>query len=240
MKKGGNFMRAMWGAMFIACVVSCEQPDREADFINTNEHGGFMSRTGNSDEIIEDQKETEIPLLHIRLNGDLSEKEATAKFDRVVAEYMRKSNKPIKGVSTEWYYRIATYTGTQSGNGTDGNVRAGAYFKTNKGILNIQNIILNNPGDDHETGKWDYYLFKASFPGQAVNWVKIIASKIQLQGTDGWFVKEFHTYMVTEDQTIPASGNTNIYTFPNVWLDNTCANCWDSYQKRGGYGKLEF
>ncbi len=240
MKKGGNFMGVLGVALFVFCIASCEQPDGETDFINTNERAGFLSTTGNSDEIIEDKSEPEIPLLHKRLNGDLSEEEANSKFSEAVAEYMAKSNVSNKAVSTEWYYRIATYTGTQTDNGTDGNVKAGVYFKTDKGVYNLQNIVLNNPGDDHEPGKWDYYLFKASIPGQAVSWVRIISSKIQLQGTDGWFVKQFHTYMVVSDQTVPASGATNSYTFPNVWLDNHCANCWDSYVRRGGYGKLEF
>ncbi len=240
MKRWGNFKKMVWIGVCTLLVVSCEQPDGEAEFINTNEQAGFMSTTGNSDEYIEDKIGSEVPLLHKRLDGYLSEKEASAQFDIAVVEYMSKNQKQEKAVSTEWYFRIATYTGTQSDNGTDGEVRAGVYFKTDKGTYNLQNIVLNNPGDDHEIGKWDYYLFKASMPGQAVSSVEIKSTNIKLKGTDGWFVKQFHTYMVASDQTVPATGATNIYTFPDVWLDNTCANCWDTYRKRGGYGKLKF
>ncbi|GAA4273284.1 hypothetical protein U6A24_20225 [Aquimarina gracilis] len=241
MKKGGNFIGVVGVASFMFCIASCEQPDGGTDFINTNEQAGFMSTTGNSNQILENKFEAQLPLLHMKLNGDLSEEEAAARFDEVVAEYMKNNEKSDKAVSTEWYYRIATLTGTQAGNGTDGNVRASVYFYTDKGAHNAKNIVLDYPDiDERELGKWDYYLFKTAFPNQAVSWVKVGASNIQLQGTDAWFVKQFHTYMVTSDQTVPASGTTNIYTFPNVWLDNNCADCWDTYQRRGGYGKLEF
>ncbi len=234
-------MSVVWLVAFICCIISCEQPEGGNDFINTNDRAGFMSTTGNSDEIIEDKFEPELPLLHLRLNGDLDEEEATAKFDKAVAEYMGKTNTTNKGVSTEWYYRIATLTGSQTGNDTDGNVRASVYFYTDKGAQNAKNVVLDYPNiDERELGKWDYYLFKTSFPSQAVSWVRIVGSNIQLQGTDAWFVKQFHTYMVTSDQTVPATGATNMYSFPDVWLDNNCANCWDSYVHRGGYGTLEF
>lgn len=235
-------MRVVLGVAFIIFVASCEQPDGGTDFINTNDQVGFMSTTGNSDKIIEYKSEPELPLLHVRLNGDLSEEEATARFDKAVAEYMGKSNRPDKAVSTEWYYKIATLTGSQFGNGTDGNIRASVYFATDKGGYHAKNLVLDYPHIDvAEPGKWDYYLFMASMPGQAVSWVRMSASNIQLQGTDAWFLKEFHSYMVASDQTVPASGNSYLMSFPDVWLDNTCTTCWDSYTKRGGgFGVLEF
>lgn len=242
MKKRGNFMLCIGIVACVLCTTSCEQPDGETEFINTNDKEGFKSTTGNSDRFIEDEDtKTEKPVLHLQFDEQLSEEDRQARFDKAVALYVSGEDVQSKGVSTEWYYRIATYTGTQSGNGTDAMIRAAVHFKTDKGYKYVNNIKLDNLDDDHEMGKWDYYLFKTSFPGQAVSWVQIKSSEIRLLGTDGWFLKQFHTYMVASDQTVPASGSTNIYSFPNVWLDNTCMRCWDTYEVSASYsGKLFF
>ncbi len=242
MIKLGNFTKIIGAVACVLLITSCEQPDGEAEFINTNDEEAFASTTGKSNTLKEDTQEAVKPLLHMRFDGNLSKKEITARFDEEVVAYLAKHRTQNKGLSTEWYYRVATLTGSQSGNNTDGNVRASAYFYTDKGAHFVKNIALEYPSiDERELGQWDYYLFKTSLPGQAVSWVKINHSNIQLQGTDDWFVKEFHIYTVLEDQTVPATGETHIYTFPNVWLANSCGNCWDSYQKRGGgVGTLNF
>ncbi|MEW7289594.1 hypothetical protein [Aquimarina sp. 2304DJ70-9] len=235
MKKLGDFGVFLWVIVCVLLITSCEQPDGEAEFINTNDREAFVK-----DDIFIEEESVK-PLLHLSFDGNLTEEEASARFNKAIAEYKLKNKNQNKGLSTEWFYRIATLTGTQSNNGTDGPVRASVYFSTNKGAHAAKNIILDYPSiDERELGKWDYYLFKTFLPGKAVSWVHISSSTIQLQGTDDWFLKQFHTYMITEDQTVAATGATNIYTFPNVWLDNTCASCWDSYRKRGGYGKLKF
>ncbi len=242
MKKRGNFEAVLWVVIYALLITSCEQPDGEAEFINTNDKNGFENITENSDIVIdENQLKTITPVLHIQFDEDVNKEEATTLFDKAVADYKYKNNNQNKGVSTEWFYRIATLTGNQSENDTDGNVRVSVYFNTDKGGHSIKNIVLDYPHiDERELGKWDYYLFKTSLPGQAVNWVQLTASTLQLQGTDDWFVKQFHTYLVAGDQTAPATGATNLYTFPNVWLDSSCTTCWDSYKKRGGNGTLSF
>ncbi len=239
MKRMIMLKNLMFATLLGLLIVSCEQPDGETEFINTNETEGFVSNTEKSDVFFEIETKTERPLLHMSFEGNISEADATAKFDEAIKVYLTKNKPENKGVSTEWYYRVATLTGTQSHNDTDGAVRVRIFFETNKGIKN-ELVWLNNPGHDRQKGQWDYYMFVTSLPGEAVSWVKLNTAHLQLRGTDGWFVKQFHTYMVASDQTVPATGATNIYTFPNVWLDNTCMRCWDTYKTGQGYGKLNF
>ncbi|GAA4276122.1 hypothetical protein [Aquimarina mytili] len=238
MKKRGNFGVFFGVVLCLLLITSCEQPDGEAEFINTNDKKDFVQ-----DDIFIEENEFELtkPVLRLSYDPNLTEEEASTRFNEAIVAYKQKNATQNKGLSTEWFFRIATLTGAQSNNDTDGQVRASVYFNTDKGSHASKNIILDYPSiDERELGQWDYYLFKTFLPGEAVKWVQISSSAIRLQGTDEWFVKQFHTYMVAQDQTAPANGATNIYTFPNIFLYSPCATCWDSYQKRGGYGKLKF
>ncbi|WP_109436279.1 hypothetical protein [Aquimarina sp. AU119] len=241
MKKLGGFKKMVWISLGVLLIVSCEQPDGVTEFINTNDQAGFMSTTGNSDKIIDEAElETISPLLHMSFDGDVSEEQASTKFNEAVAVYLTNNKSDNKGSGTELLYRIWNYTGTKKDNDTDGKVKAHVGFNTNKGEYYDINVILDNEGDDREGG-WDYYLIKTNLPKEDVAWVELRNAFIQLQGQDGWYLKRYYLIILDSDQVQFAVGASDIVSEAEVWLDNTCDLCWDTFSTGIiGEGRLNF
>ncbi len=234
-----NFRICVLAAISSVIIMSCEKPGIDSKITNENNEKDFMSITGNSDAYIRNEESDAVkPLLHMRFDKGVSEEEVSIQFNKAVKTYMNKN----KGVSTEWFFRISTKTGTQTNNGTDGEVRASVTFDTDKGGLYVPNIDLDNFGDDREEGDWDLYLFGTSYPGQAVKWVKIRYASIRLKGTDGWFITDFYTRMYPSMQSVPSTGKSVLFTYPRIWLDNTTDSGWDTYtaDPRRSIGTLNF
>ncbi len=225
-------------ALFIA---SCEKSEliEETSTPQGEQVEGFKSQTGNSDSEIGNLSD-EKPLFHMKYGGDISEEEANARFEVDVKAFIEEYKKNNKGVSTEWFYRIVTHTGTQTYNDTDANVWGRVQFKTDKGNINAGWKELNNFGNDREKGDWDYYIFRAAYPGQAVSWVEVDHASLALQGTDGWFVTHFYAQVYTSIQSISSSGYSRIIAYPNVWLDNNTSSGWDYYHNGNDVGRLNF
>ncbi len=59
MKKLGDFKRVIWVVGCMLLITSCEQPDGEAEFINTNEEESFVNinATPKSNDLYHTRKE---------------------------------------------------------------------------------------------------------------------------------------------------------------------------------------
>lgn len=170
----------------------------------------------------------------------VSMKDATMQWNNAVQEYISKQPIHNKMVSTEWFYRVWTKTGTQSNNDTDGDVGTYARFNTSVGNFNPPFNWMDNFGDDREGG-WDAYLFKTAFPDRAVAWVEIDGATLYLKGQDGWFVTDFVIQIWASDQTVPATGFSGFWARPNVWLDSPTDASWDSFNSGNiGTGRINF
>ncbi|MDY8137620.1 hypothetical protein [Aquimarina sp. 2201CG5-10] len=227
------------GAFFI---ISCEKSDTKTEIFEIQEEEGFKSSTGNQDQVLNiGEEEIQQPLLHMSFGKEISEEEAELHWNNAVKEYMRKNPIQNRDYSTNWGYTIRTYTGTQIYNNTNGLAQASVSFYTSAGTHHTGYVDLDNPGNDRQRGQYDYYLFRTSIIGQAVSWVEVNNAHLRLEGTNGWFVKEFNVYVLRYDQTVPASGSSYIITAPNIWLDNENPNGWDYYNTLNiGIGRLTF
>ncbi|PKV51983.1 hypothetical protein ATE84_4083 [Aquimarina sp. MAR_2010_214] len=221
------------------CIGSCEKSELNVETPVIEQEEGFKSLTENSDSKLENLSD-EKPIFHMKYRGDLTEKEVNARFAKDAGVFMKEYKKKNKGVSTEWFYRIVTHTGTQTNNDTDAKVRVRVQFKTNKGNLNAGWKDLNNPGDDREKGDWDFYILRTAYPGQAVSWVEVDRACLALQGKDGWFVTHFYAQVYSSIQSISSSGYSRIISTPNVWLDNSTSSGWDYYCNGNDVGRLNF
>ena len=221
-------------------ITSCEESElnEEPTISQAEQVEGFKGQTQNIDFSMEELSNEEA-LFHVTYSGDISEKEANAKFNTDVKIYIEEYKKSNKGVSTEWFYYIWTHTGTQSHNNTDADVYSRVEFRTNKGGLRV-NKTLNHWGDDREKGDWDYYLFSTSYPGQAVSWVEFYSARLSLWGTDGWFVTHFNVTAFPYYQSTSSSGYTKIIATPNVWLDNPTNSTSAIYKSSNSEGRLNF
>lgn len=215
----------------IACtlvLLSCDKPILSTEPNTQVDLEGYNSTTGNSETVLEKKNlEISVPLLHAHFDKVLSKEETGALFDQMVTKYMKSYERTGKGVSTEWFYKIRTYTGTQTNNGTDGEVIGLVNFSTDKGDV-TRYTFLNNPGDDREGG-WDLYFIRTAIAGQAVSWVEVKNGKLFLKGTDGWFPKVFEVSVNPWEQSVSATGGSGFISEPNVWLDNNSASSWDIY-----------
>ncbi len=221
-------------------IVSCEKAEINTETNQVVEEG-FKSTTGRSGETISHTgSKTSLPVLHMHFDEGVSMEEATLKWDNAVREYISKQPIQNKMVSTEWFYRVWTKTGTQSNNDTDGDVGTYARFSTSVGNFNPPFNWMDNFGDDREGG-WDAYLFKTAFPDRAVAWVEIDGATLYLKGQDGWFVTDFVIQIWASDQTVPATGFSGFWASPNVWLDSPTDSSWDSFNSGNiGTGRVNF
>ncbi len=234
-------------------IVSCEKSDlinetnqsleieevQKSEISKKNE--GFKSTTGHDGEILKNFKETVSPVLKVHFDDHVPLKEAMLKFDKEVKDYLRKQARPInKDFSTEWYYRVWVKTGTQTYNETDGPVGAYIRFTTSAGGYTPAFNWMNDAGSSLDGG-YDGYLFRGAIPGAAVEWVEVDYGHLYLKGMNGWFVKEFICQLWESDQTIPATGFSEFWSYPNVWLDNDNADTWDYYYSGNiGTGRINF
>jgi len=236
MKKKGNFILVVYGMMCLLCLTSCEQPEGGA-FINTNEQAGFLSTTGNSDTVFEEVFSEKKPEFYRHFDATLSKEEVLAEFDLETQDFISISDKMS---NSRWFYKVLTFTGTKARSGTKGNVSVSVTFDSDKGVLKDRNIELKETNDDRKGG-WDIYLFSVGFSEDSLKWVEAQKASISLKGTDEWFLEYFEVSALAIDQNISATGRTKIVSEPELWLDNTCKNCWDTYYTNiVGTGRLIF
>lgn len=228
-------------------ITSCEQEAiiSPTDSETINDMEGFKSTTGNTDApLIINEDEVLEPIFRMSFSSDLTKEEAEAEWSQAVENYMRSINNTEledRGFSTEWFFRVATITGSQTYNGTDGRVYSRATFNTSKGYYRTPYYRMDTPDDNFEEEKWDFFLFRTYIPYEAVEWVEAKHADLALNGTDGWFIKFYGVYVGRDSQSIPASGSTYIYSQPNVWLDSPSSNNYDFYNTGWiGTGRLEF
>lgn len=243
MKTVTNLKKYVLGVVCMLVIFSCEKEEVLAPE-SSSELEGFMSKTGKNDTKIDENVNEAILVLHKQYSDGISEEEASVDFEKLVAEYVRQNPVDVnqqKGVSTEWFYRIKTKTGSQGDNETDGDVKARVKFRTSKGVTYHSISNLDKSGNDRERGQTDYYLYKTRYSGQAVSWVEIQSATISLKGTDGWFITVFDVYTYPLYQNAPVTGGTAVRSTPNVWLDNNYFWGWDTYSTgERGTGRLNF
>ncbi|GAA4271489.1 hypothetical protein U6A24_12960 [Aquimarina gracilis] len=243
MKKFGNLKTVAFLILGVLFIVSCEKSDVETEtnqILETEKSEGFKSKTGNDGEIL-NIKETVAPVLKMHFDEGVPKNEAMLQFNAVVEEYISKQPKQAnKGFSTEWFYRVWVKTGTQTNNQTNGDVGTYVRFTTSVGGYTPAFNWMDDAGDSLDGG-WDGYLFRAAFPGQAIEWVEVDYGHLYLKGTDGWFVKEYVCQLWDSDQTVAATGFSGFWSHPNVWLDNDTSAGWDSYYSGNtGSGRINF
>ncbi|MBP2831898.1 hypothetical protein J8281_06825 [Aquimarina sp. U1-2] len=229
-----------FGVLFM---VSCEKSETENDIVQVSEqteNESFKSQTGNDGEILK-VKETLQPVLKIHFTKDVPHDVAVQEFNKAATAYIAKQPKQSnKGFSTEWFYRVWVRTGTQTHNETSGPVGTFVRFTTSVGTYTPAFNWMDDAGDSLDGG-WDGYLFRATFPGQAIEWVEVDYGYLYLKGTDGWFVKDYVCQIWKEDQTVTATGSSGFWSNPNIWLDNDTSDGWDNYYSGNtGTGRLNF
>lgn len=233
-----TFAILLVGSLF---VVACEKSEGAIDLSEKeNQEEGFTSTTGNNDSATEDTSDALSPVLQMQYDASMSREEVEASFDLAVAKYIKENGKADK--STEWYYKVQTYTGTQSYNDTDGSVWARVNFLTDRGHRHLSWMKLDHawPYNDHEGG-WGTYLFKSPIQNPSIGWLEAESATLALGGTDGWYVRYFDIHVYTSDQTASATGGTHIISDPEVWLDNSTSSGWDYYSTGNvGYGRMNF
>lgn len=247
MKNAIEFIKYVLALLVLLFITSCARDDNyEAP--DENEQEAFLSTTGNSDspEIEEVGSEgldgalMAYPVMQMHFDAEMSHEEAKAIFDNQFKEFMKTYESEEKAFSTEWFFKVWTYTGTQTDNDTDGTVHASVNFFTDKGTKHTTYMNLDNFGNDREGG-WEVYVLRTFIPGQAVSYVRANHAHIRLQGKDGWFLRDYYVYVTRFDQSLTATGGSFIVSHPNVWLDNNSSSAWDYYYTGNiGYGTLNF
>ena len=233
-------------------VVSCENSDLETEnnLDMAIDHGeGFKSETGNSDVDLDITSDATSPIFTMHFDNDVSKEDAILEFDKAVESYLSGQQESTsigakslgtEAFSTEWFVKVWTYTGTQTHNNTDGTVGTYLKYTTSAGNHYAPFAFLDNVGNDREGG-WDAYLIRTFIPGVAIEWVEIDYGTIYLKGTDGWFITDFVAQLTTGNQSINATGFSQFWSEPNVWLDNDTDSGWDSYYTGNiGTGRLNF
>lgn len=226
------------GSLFIA---SCEKSEAVIDVSEKeSQEEGFNSVTGNSDSASEETSEVLSPVLHLKYDAAMSKEDVEAASEMEVAKYIKENKSTAK--STEWFYKVQTNTGTQSHNDTDGNVWARVNFLTDVGHRHLSWMKLDHawPYNDHEGG-WGVYLFKSTIQNPSIGWLEAENANLALQGTDGWYVKNFDIHVHTSYQSGSASGSTHVFSSPEIWLDNSTSSGWDYYYTGNvGSGRMNF
>jgi hypothetical protein len=199
-------------------------------------------------EELESEEETfeGYTLLHQSFAPDTTLEEADTRFDVAVSDYMA-SSVVRKGRHHEWNFRLCTTTGRVGDAGTDDNARLRISFLTDLGSIRYYHY-LDHSGDDREFGQVDCYLIEGdNLRDSNVAWVEIQRARLQLEGTDGWFVERFTVDIKPSDQTDDATGRAFMDESPRQWLDNESENIfatgpWDSTFDYSGAndGRLSF
>lgn len=232
------FKLSLLASLCLLFVVSCDMNDKIE--LDDNLKEGLKSNTGDGGLVsMSDAREIQSEVIfHKRYPSNLKLEEAEKLWRQEIKELNIPSLK--SAYSTEWFHFVMTQTGPQTYNGTDGSVYTRIYYNTDAGYYQT-GTSLNNPGDDREEGNWDFYFVRSYIPGEAVQWVEERKAILYLRGTDGWFVTRFYVCLLAKDQSIPASGDSYILSSPNVWLDNSTSDAWDSYDTGViGFGRLNF
>lgn len=231
----------IFGALCVSLLASCDKSKE-----TTAPAEGYVSTTDKTVAVeFNDNEEFVTPLFQMHFSDDVSKEEGEARFDKAFAQH-KIENKDIfsnkhRGVSTEWFFKIQTYTGTQTNNETDGKVMGKLTYLTNIGTYHTNWRTLDNSGDDREGG-WDIYIFRSFIADAAVSWIEIKKEEIGLLGTDGWFLKDFDAIIKPANQNVPATGYSSIFRDVNRWLDSPSSSQWDTWSSGtvNNTGRLNF
>ncbi|MBM1104880.1 hypothetical protein JQC67_01900 [Aurantibacter crassamenti] len=236
--KGGIITR---GLLLIALIMtSCQKEETENElFIESSQEEGFTSKTGYNDSELVSSLETLTPVLYKQYSGSLSREDAETSFLEEVHKFMIEEKSASKSEAFI-YIKVAIRTDTDPHSQTDGNVWGRINFLTNNGDYQVPWFRLNDPSrNDFENGSWDFFYLKGHIPRS--NWIEVKNATLALQGTDGWNVKWFDVHLQDDSRYSRASGRTDIYNNPEVWLDNTTNSGWDFYNTGNvGRGRLTF
>ncbi|GAA4276121.1 hypothetical protein [Aquimarina mytili] len=230
MKTRNQLKKIVLVAICAMICLSCEKPEEALEINNIQ-----------TEEVI---TKTVRPFLHMSFDADVSEEEASRMFNEALQEYYSKEIALGKISTKNWTYRITTRTGNGKYDGTDGAVKSTVRFRTNTG-WHYWTVYLNNPGDDREKGKTDYYGIDITFD-QSLRWVELSSASISLKGKDKWAFNKFKVDMTKQMQPLSAnkySGSSLLEPVinPIAALDNNSANGWDTWDSRydaanNGYG----
>lgn len=223
----------VFASMFF--LVSCEKDDSFA------QEEGLKSTTGDQEIPIAVSQPSEAELVfHKHYDGSLTAAEADAKWNEDKAKFEITSN--LKDYSTEWFYDVRTNTGTQTGNGTDDIVKVLVYFTCNLSAnLYYSNWNSIGASDPYFEGGWDYFLVRDYIYDESVQWVELKEAILIFIGTDEWYVKDFQVRLEPGDQTVSATGYSEIISEPEIWFDNSSFLGMDLYPTGSiGTGRLSF
>jgi hypothetical protein len=182
------------------------------------------------------------PDFHKHYNADLSEKKATAMWQKDIETYENIMKAKGSGVNTascsHFKYTVSTYTGTGSNQGTNGKVLAHHIFNVDGSFKN-QTVTSNNSGNDREGG-WDFYFITKN--ASSIYAVKLTRMHLALKGTDAWFIKHWKVTMYDTQQTCSSFSNSKgIYNNVNTWLDSPTSSDWNQiYKIPSNSGLLQF
>ena len=221
--------------IFFFGLTSCKKDETEP----ANEEG-LKSSTGDLETPSPPEAEDAIAsraevVFHKSYDAELSEEEAAALWERDVKQFKKESaQNKVNGVSTEFFFGLEIWSGTQTHNGTNGYAGFYGAFETDQGLVISQFVELNTEGElgDDAGGISDFYLVKVIIeePNDPISFVRAQWANLWLHGTDGWFVKRFSVYVEDQLQSVPASGRGSLIVHRiNKWLDNETSDGWDVY-----------
>ncbi|MEW7278432.1 hypothetical protein ABW636_07535 [Aquimarina sp. 2201CG1-2-11] len=212
MKISSNFKKYLVVTALALFIASCEKSE-------LNEQASV------SEDKTEKLNDENSIIFHKSYSGDLSEKEANAKFEvdlKIFNENRKISEK--KSFVWQWYSKLSVKTGTLSNSQTNGTVKMKALYNRGpnsaepglRGTLLVNRRTLDNP----ENGQWDFYIFRHI--EHVVGWVKIenVEFILDENSNDGWFLERFQLEITPSLQQNSSSGSSILVDVPKEWLDN--------------------
>lgn len=218
-------------------LVSCEKEDALVKDDSFVQEEGLKSTTGDQEMPFE-YGEADV-VLHKHYDGSLTAEEADAKWNEDKTKIEITSN--LKGYSTEWFYDVGLFTGEQYGNDTDGQVYVAVYFTSNLSA-SINSTGWNTIGNVYDfEGGWDYFLIRDYISNESVQWLELESALVGLVGTDNWYIKDYQVKLDPDDQTVSATGYSEIISEPEVFLYSSTSSGLDIYNTgQIGTGRLSF
>ncbi len=229
--------------IFFFGLTSCKKDETEP----ANEEG-LKSSTGDLETPSPPEAEDAIVshsevVFHKSYGAELSEEEVDALWERDVKQFKKESaQSKVNGVSTEFFYSVRIWTGTQTNNGTTGEAYFDAIFITDmssppagRTTLNMNGELTDlNGGDDRYLMK--YVIDEGIYP---ISFVEAVSGRLSLKGTDGWFVKFWAISLFPDQQSVPATGFSQLGAKVNKWLDNDTPEGWDQLKIPGSDGVFD-
>ena len=208
-----NFKNAKTiGSLLIGALllVACENSDSESEdnleIINTESadfDADFKSTTGNSGNDVDLDFTSDIKsevVFKMNFDSSISEEEAQLEFNKAKEDYFNSleestsaSSKSIgtEAFSTEWFTQVYMTSGSQSGDGTTGKVSTVLFYTTSAGEYRYTHV-LNEAGNELESGGFSYSLLRQEITEEPIEWVELDEAWIVHRGTDGWYFIYFY------------------------------------------------